>query len=81
MDVVCVDTLITGSAEYQIIDHLGKSSRREDTLTKDTNLHKNIDNLCIILYYIGLSRFITCHPVIVVLNIMKFTPAVMQLLC
>lgn len=50
MDVVCVDTLITGSTEYQIIDHLGKSSRREDTLTKDTNLHTNIDNLCIIFF-------------------------------
>lgn len=37
MDVVCVDTLITGATEYQVIDHLREQKRgtmRNLTLTE-----------------------------------------------
>lgn len=35
MDVVCVDTLVTGAAEHQVTDHL--TGRAEETKVKTVN--------------------------------------------
>lgn len=32
MDVVCVDTLITGATKYQVIDHLREREQNRETV-------------------------------------------------
>lgn len=76
MDVVCVDTLITGSAKYQIIDHLRETMRNLNLNSAYPPSLQSTKALCKISAFVNspaCSFAFLCNPTLLIPEV-KFPP-------